>query len=414
MTNTRTYFAVKGLYLRDSRYDNTPTLTAAHVANTSGTVATGTLSISVSGEQLTSWPPSGQLRIESEVIQYSGVDKSGPIHAFLVNTTAGRGFAGTVAATHPSLALITYEGWNPVRGVQSVDISTTFNLEQIFEFGQAEVYENVEGIPEVEITVERVLDGTRPLYFMATQDGAGDLIGAVQNYAFNWALNIYNDNQFRASGTARQSVFGSGFVISNFTYTLPVDGNFTESITAVGSVKTWLNSAGTPDAAFTGVADNATVIGSGVQRREDYNITLSEVPTDLPGVNTTGAGNGAALVEHLQTITITVDVGREELFELGRKTPFFRTITFPIDVSTSFEVITAEGDLIESTDANDNLTNQQITVVIADGMTFNMGNQNKLLSVEFGGGDTGGGSDTVTYNYQTSNAFTVSHTAFSY
>jgi hypothetical protein len=414
MANTRTYYAVKGFYVKDQRYDNTATLSQAHDAKVSGAVATGDLTISVSGAALTSWPPSGQLRIDSEVVQYSGVDKTGPNHSFLVNTVTGRGFAGSTAATHAELDIIYYEGWEPVRGVQSVDISTTFNLEQIFEFGQSEVYENIEGIPEVEFTVERVLDGTRPLFFMVTQDGASDLIGGVQNYDCNTALNIYDDNQFRASGTARQSVFGSGLVVSNMTYTMPVDGSFTESITLVGSVKTWLNSAGTPDAAFTGVADNATVIGSGVQRREDLDLTLSQFPTDLPAVVTDGIGNGSELVEKLQTITITVDVGREELFKLGQKTAFFRTITFPIDVSCSFEVVTAEGDLIESTDATDNLNNQQITIVTKSGMTFNLGDQNKMLSVEFGGGDTGGGSDTVTYNYQTSNAFTVSHTAFSY
>ena len=45
-----------------------------------------------------------------------------------------------------------------VPGVQSVGISTTFNLEQVFELGQLEIYQDVEEVPDVEITIERVLD----------------------------------------------------------------------------------------------------------------------------------------------------------------------------------------------------------------------------------------------------------------
>ena len=47
----------------------------------------------------------------------------------------------------------------PLHGVQSVGINTTFNLEQVFELGQIQIYENIEGVPEVEVTLEKVLDG---------------------------------------------------------------------------------------------------------------------------------------------------------------------------------------------------------------------------------------------------------------
>ena len=36
-------------------------------------------------------------------------------------------------------------------GVQSIGITTTFNLEQVFELGQLAIYENVEGTPDVEV-----------------------------------------------------------------------------------------------------------------------------------------------------------------------------------------------------------------------------------------------------------------------
>ena len=46
-----------------------------------------------------------------------------------------------------------------IRGVQSVGITTNFNLEQVFQLGQLAVYEDVEEVPDIEVSVERVLDG---------------------------------------------------------------------------------------------------------------------------------------------------------------------------------------------------------------------------------------------------------------
>ena len=47
-------------------------------------------------------------------------------------------------------------------GVQDVNITSNFALTPVFELGQSEIYENTEGIPTVEITVSKVLDG-KPL-----------------------------------------------------------------------------------------------------------------------------------------------------------------------------------------------------------------------------------------------------------
>ena len=36
-----------------------------------------------------------------------------------------------------------------IHGLQSVGMNTNFNLEQAFELGQIEIYENIEGTPDV-------------------------------------------------------------------------------------------------------------------------------------------------------------------------------------------------------------------------------------------------------------------------
>ena len=71
-----------------------------------------------------------------------------------------------------------YTGVHAAHGVQSIGITTNFNLEQVFELGQLEIYENVEGIPDVEVTMEKVLDGYPLLYHMATTGVGGEAVAA--------------------------------------------------------------------------------------------------------------------------------------------------------------------------------------------------------------------------------------------
>ena len=57
------------------------------------------------------------------------------------------------------------QAYQVLKGVQSVSMTTTFNLEQAFQLGQLEIYENIEGVPNVEMTINRLLDGTTLAYF---------------------------------------------------------------------------------------------------------------------------------------------------------------------------------------------------------------------------------------------------------
>jgi len=421
MVNNRIFYAVKQLSVKNRLYADNSTLSDAIIVIASGTSTSGATFVNLSGTSaVTALPATGQVITASgEVIKYTavsggvgGAGLSGLTRAF--DSTA----PNTIDATITADAQLKYIGWEPVHGVQSVGVTTNFSLEQVFEFGQIEIYENIEALPELEVTVERVLDGTKPMWFMVTDETKGTLNEAVSNYQADVGLNIYSDAQNRASGTVRQFMLMSGMFISNATYTYPVDGNFTESITLVGNDKTWTQSANAPSGYFTventtdGVRNaDDTGFGSGVQRRENFKLSQTEFPTDLPGVTVAGTGNGVGtLSEHLQTVTLSVDIGREDVFELGKKKPFFKTVTYPVEVSATFEVVTAEGDQVEAVStAASNLSAQQITIKTDSGLNVDLGAENKLLSVDFGGGDAGGGNDTVTYTYQTFNVFSISH-----
>jgi len=126
-----------------------------------------------------------------------------------------------------------------LHGVQSVGVNTTFNLEQAFELGQISIYENIEGLPDIEVTIERVLDGYPLAYKLATQGASGDTLVNRTKQRCNAVLAIYPDDKDAVSGVPDVQVYMSGMYINSISYTLPVEGNCTESVTLVGNHKVW-------------------------------------------------------------------------------------------------------------------------------------------------------------------------------
>ena len=71
-------------------------------------------------------------------------------------------------------------------------------------------------------------------------------------------------------------------------------------------------------------------------------------------------------------------------------------------------MLATAGDLISVSGAAENLTAQTIEIRDTAGTVLNLGTQNKLTSVSYTGGDTGGGNATITYSYSTFNDLAVS------
>jgi hypothetical protein len=46
--------------------------------------------------------------------------------------------------------------FTPIHGLQTIGINTSFNLEQAFEIGQINIYQNIENVPDIEVTTEKV------------------------------------------------------------------------------------------------------------------------------------------------------------------------------------------------------------------------------------------------------------------
>ena len=366
-------------------------------------------------------------------------------------------------------------------GVQSVGVNTTFNLEQVFQLGQLEIYENIENIPDVEVTIEKALDGHALIQHLATpQASATTLASRYNNNRTDIRIAYVADTLENVAGTPQAELYCSGMYLSSISLTLPVDGNCTESVTFVGNDKTW--STGTAlDTGEKGSwwnqtlnrdefsADGTPTNAAGVLRRQDVELSGSIVPKDLAGAmginaaeiratgdvykcghsdhaaNSTGfvpqlkfgtpasgplfgastvsamgfAASGAnntiadkkVAAVHVQSITISTDLGRTELFELGRRGPYHRFADFPTEVTCAFEIIETEIGDIKNVDAEaeSNVTDSPIFIMLKDGTLINLGAKNKLASVTSSGGDTGGGNRTATFNYSNFNSYQVHH-----
>jgi hypothetical protein len=311
-----------------------------------------------------------------------------------------------------------------VHGVQSVGINTSFNLEQAFELGQISIYENIEGLPDVEVTIEKVLDGYPLIYHMASSGASfatpptNSLVGRAKQRC-NVALGIFSDEKEAVSGAAPVEVFMSGMYVSSISYTLPVDGNSTESVTLVGNSKGWFTGLNDSWTQSTALAQSlkwnydSPVGAGGIQRREYVLMVSSILPTAIYGVGASATvGNNwdnttKRPKAHIQNITISTDLGREDILELGHKEPYYRSATFPVEVTSEFEVIAVSGDFINAYANGDNTSTQNIKIVLRDGTTFDLGDENRLSSVNYTGGDAGGGNVSITYSFSTYNDLTI-------
>jgi len=318
-----------------------------------------------------------------------------------------------------------FANWYYPRGVQSAGITTNFTLEQVFQLGQIELYENVEDVPEVEVTINKVIDGTPPLYLMCMGGSSGiggatnKELPAVANNRVNFRLGIYPDTNSAATGTPSVFVDCSGMYLSSVSYTIPVDGNATEDVTLVGNNKYWNsgNILGSSTSFFAGT-DGGTMTAPAIGRRYKFNSDLSVLPT--------GQGGGIPVPEgrtkpYLQSVTVSTDLGREAINELGAMAPYYRYVSFPVEVTSEFEIIASSGDLVEARDFSGqvgcdvvykNLQDKNVKVVMCgsgvnDTLIIDLGAKNKLTSVNYTGGEAGGDNATITYSYQTFNKFVV-------
>ena len=336
-----------------------------------------------------------------------------------------------------------------VHGLQSIGVDTNFNLEQAFELGQLSLYENIEDIPDISVSMQKFLDGYSLIYHLgASFDGAGTrvtgttLSGRADTRAdIRLAINKTTDESWGNGDSGVAELYCSGMYLSSVSYTIPTDGTCTEDVGFVGNNKKWIttnNDAqllllpnGSGNVGFGSVfgSDEPNAPGNHVLRREDVQTSgvasqydyHTVMPTIIEGISQGGsqfkgrAPTNAGFVDtdnvHINSFTCSTDLGREQINQLGTRTPYNRYVSFPTEVTSTIEVTATAGDNVDAVEtARANLSNHEICVVLADSTILHLGKKNKVSSITYGGGDAGGGNATISYSFSNFNDLVVLHT----
>lgn len=336
--------------------------------------------------------------------------------------------------------------FTPIKGAQSVGMSTNFNLDQVFQFGELSIYENQEDIPDVEVTFNKVLDGNCPMFLLATRQATEPTLVARSAQRCIFGMAVFSDQLQSATGTPGSVVQCSGMYVGSIGYNFGLEDNFSEDMTLVGNDKVWKNdpkptASGLPDPTFAGAfPNNSTPPGlGGVNRRENFifdydsgegvdvngmvaDVNTTILPPEVFGISTSGTNEmvNQEFGAHVSSVSVSLDLSRDDINELGRKAPYSRTPNFPVEVSTQIEVTSTSGDMISATEegiygtgdvctSGGNLKDRTIRIATCEGTRIYLGTKNKLSSVNYSGGDAGGGNVSVSYSFTTFNDCTVMH-----
>lgn len=298
--------------------------------------------------------------------------------------------ATQIPDSNGAYAVKTSGDYKYLHGVQSVGINSSFDFENIFELGQLEIYDAALNIPEVEITIEKLFDGYKTVYGMISE-GSGILDASKNRACVRFA--VYKDTENAGVSNPLSYIECTGMYVSNVTYTFPVDGNPTESITLVGNSKSVSSGA-----AFTvpiDITNGANTpddepVGGSIKRRQDVTI-------NAPG-------------DKFQNVTISIDLAREDLFEFGSRLPYARIPTYPVEATAEVECLAVNNsfDNVEFDEEDTELPVQGESISVScGGFTVSLGSKCFLTSVAHGGGDATGGNATVTSSYTAYNVFNV-------
>tara|TARA_Y100000361_G_scaffold76337_1_gene67585 strand:+ start:2160 stop:3308 length:1149 start_codon:yes stop_codon:yes gene_type:complete len=338
-------------------------------------------------------------------------------------------------------------------GVQSVGISTNFNLEQIFQLGQLEIYQDLEDIPDIEVSVEKVIEGDKALGYVAFIDPVAHIDAAAdaaiattisgdQNNKVDVGFVVNQDtHEAVGDGDSLVSAWMSGMYLSSATFNFATDGYFTESLNLVGNHQIWTVPAGgeltgAPNSDFGGAAE-ALDIGT-VLRRETIYFEDLPAPLGVKKLDNATAGLSAVAGDigdlGIASMNISVDFGREPMYRLGQKLPYHRYVTFPVEVTTDIEAYVTDPDdmvvdaypeknNVQKAAGDDGSNTHQLKFHIQDGAvtdvkaagggavatrhTFDLGKNNYLQSVTWNGLSTDGTNATITYSYRNFNRLDV-------
>ena len=301
---------------------------------------------------------------------------------------------------------VCYNG-TPVEGVQSITLNTSQQVVDVPNFGSLTIHKNVPNYPVVNITMTRIItSGGGPLY-------SGTLLENINKHNNYICLFVGEDTKrFVHKSTTTQNVYITGVSINSVNYNFGTDGSFTEEIGFLAYYKE-LNNCPVDKSIFENMNDSATNssgISTTMQRQhlilESSNIGGGLIPND----------------SRIQSISCGANFNIQNINEFGSNlsnpTGTFRYATFPVDTNISVEVLSSGDFDYFNIDPNDSATHMcgntilnyttgiRLLFHLCGGYNLDCGT-GILMSTDYGGASTDGDNATVTLNFKSQNALSL-------
>jgi len=316
-----------------------------------------------------------------------------------------------------------------VRGIQSASDSFDLPADYLQQWGMVGVYEAVDGIADVTFNTEKLIDGSVPLYLSATDGATAATLTNRSERRCVLGVGVYPSENDYVTGTPTRVIEYSGQQVTNVSYSFTSDGPFTESVGFIGNFAEWT----TAGAKYGSIPNNPTSSGNdeppaltacsgGVQFRENFRYTgdfPTLMPSFIPGVSSSGTMSMTGICPNvpIQSVNVSVDLSRDTISQLGCKTPYARIAKFPVDVTTTIEILSQSGHGLQVTEAGTilvgceytNAPSSRIRIATTSGLIIDLGSRNKLTSITQTFPDAAGSNATYSLSFTNKSVMSVFH-----
>ena len=318
-----------------------------------------------------------------------------------------------------------------LKGVQTVGITPSQEISSLAGIGRSQKFATLYNKPNVEISIERVLEQSDDARFFTLGDSPGTYAGSYFLNANNFGMQIGSDStrikQYDirllytedgedniTEGDAIDTYDFKYCLLKTLSYSMTVEGSVKETLTFSGKIQDHTSGGSSASETFPQSARNL--------RRQDVSIATATLPTELNEIISAYPDADQAI----QSVAINLTINYQQLTDIGKwrgatsqsKVNDFTYVTLPLEVTCSFTIVARKGmqrDILMK-DTNFMGTfpdpDRQIIIPIETVKTgssstnyifWDLGQKNYLTSISTGGGDTGGGNVEMTFEYANTN-----------
>ena len=293
---------------------------------------------------------------------------------------------GDGAASETSTAL---------KGVQSVGMSSTTNVESFSAFGSIEATTILQDL-DLEITIENGLgsDWTNGLKAAGYSSFDSAFFDTKRTITLEYLTDSGSPNVTK--------LITLEAILTSYSVQMGLDGAATESITFQNAGTSVFTTGSDGDALSTQTNKKLCNV---ITRPSFTNFTYTGYD-DCCTDTTTAPGT----YSKVQSFSANFDVGSEKVSALGQSMPFAKFATFPAEISAEVEyhldpsggIGTLNSGSITGTSLDDKCYDIEIAM---PGNTYDM-DKMRLSGASRSGGDVGGGNVTISESYTGFNTFT--------